>query len=176
MRKKPDREKMPYRDCVGIVVFNSQGKVWAGHRLREDNDEIAGTDQLWQFPQGGIDEAESPLSAARRELYEETGITSVQLIAEIDDWLYYDLPDNVLGRALKGKYRGQRQKWFAFQFLGEEREIAINPPPEGQNAEFDAWDWMELVQLPALVASFKRDVYENVVRQFLPLASRFAKT
>jgi len=167
---------MPYRDCVGIVVFNSQGKVWVGHRLKEKNDENAHASQLWQLPQGGIDKGESPLKAAKRELYEETGITSITFLDEVTDWLYYDLPDEVLGRALKGKYRGQRQRWFAFQFVGEENEIAINPPPGDEKAEFDEWAWIDLEQLPTLVVAFKRDVYKAVVKSFLPLSARFASS
>jgi len=164
------REKLPYRDCVGIAVFNDKGQVWAGQRLLSENDENEGAVKLWQLPQGGIDKGEDPLGAAKRELYEETGITSVEVLAEIPEWLNYELPDAVLGRALKGKYRGQRQKWFAFRFIGNEAEIAINPPPEGQEAEFDAWDWVELESLPEMVVDFKRDVYQALVRHFKSLS------
>jgi len=167
------REQMPYRDCVGIAVFNKDGKVWAGHRLVEENDENFGSSQLWQLPQGGIDKGEAPLAAAKRELYEETGMTSVELLDEVADWLYYDLPDHVLGRALKGKYRGQRQRWFAFRFVGDEREIIINEPLGGQKPEFDEWSWVDLIQLPALVVPFKREVYERLVEQFSPLCLGF---
>jgi len=168
--EKRVREKMPYRDCVGIVVFNTQGQVWAGKRLASEHDENAGASKLWQLPQGGIDKGEEPLHAAKRELYEETGITSVNLLAELPEWLTYDLPDAVLGRALKGKYRGQRQKWFAFHFTGQESEITINPPPEGNQTEFDSWRWVALESLPAMVVDFKREVYEALVRHLQPLA------
>jgi len=172
VKEAPVREQMPYRDCVGLMVFNAQGKVWAGHRVREENDENAGERHLWQCPQGGIDKGEEPLAAAKRELYEETGICSVDLLAQMPDWLYYDLPDSTLGRALSGQYRGQRQKWFAFLFTGSESEISINPPPAGNKAEFDQWAWVDLETLPSLVVAFKRDVYEALVRQFSPLAVR----
>jgi len=169
------REKLPYRDCVGIVVFNAQGKVWVGRRLIEEGDENQGAEQLWQLPQGGIDKGENPSHASRRELFEETGMNSVELLAEIADWLYYDLPDEVLGIALKGKYRGQRQKWFAYLFNGEESEIAINPPPDGHRAEFDEWAWIDLESLPTLVVAFKKDVYERVVHHFRPLIGSTVK-
>jgi len=164
------RQSLPYRDCVGILVFNSQGQVWLGRRLLGEMDENAGASKLWQLPQGGIDHGESPLAAAKRELYEETGITSVELLDEIAEWLDYEVPDAVLGRALKGKYRGQRQKWFAFRFTGYEEEIAINPPPHGNETEFDAWAWVDLETLPDKVVSFKLHIYQRLVQQWQPLA------
>src|SRR5690606_23976568 len=131
-KKKPvDPESLPYRPCVGVMVLNRGGLVWAGHRVPEPNDETTGSDKLWQMPQGGIDRGEDPLVAARRELFEETGIESVSLLAEAPHWINYDLLSHLMGIALHGRYRGQTQKWFAFRFVGDESEIRVNPPPGG---------------------------------------------
>ena len=165
--KKPvDPESLPYRPCVGIMVLNRQGLVWAGHRIVTANDEMDGATQLWQMPQGGIDQGEKPEPAALRELYEETGMKSVSLLAEAPYWINYELPSHLVGLALKGKYRGQTQKWFAYRFEGNESEIAINPPPGGHTAEFDEWAWKPMAQLPDLIVPFKRKVYEEVVAAF----------
>ncbi len=168
--KQIDPESLPYRPCVGVMVLNSDGLVWAGRRIAEDDSEMAGAVNLWQMPQGGIDKGEEPLPAARRELYEETGMRSVTLLAEAPRWINYDLPREVLGIALKGKFRGQTQKWFAFRFEGDESEIAINPPPGGHAPEFDAWAWKPMAELPELIVPFKRKVYEDVVAAFRHLA------
>ena len=168
--KQIDPESLPYRPCVGVMVLNSDGLVWAGRRIAEDDSEMAGAVNLWQMPQGGIDKGEEPLPAARREIYEETGMRSVTLLAEAPRWINYDLPREVLGIALKGKFRGQTQKWFAFRFEGDESEIAINPPPGGHAPEFDAWAWKPMAELPELIVPFKRKVYEDVVAAFRHLA------
>ncbi|CAG1001772.1 MAG: RNA pyrophosphohydrolase [Rhizobiaceae bacterium] len=165
-----DPETLPYRPCVGIMVLNRDGLVWAGRRIAEDDSEMSGAKNLWQMPQGGIDAGEDPLPAARRELFEETGMRSVSLLAEAPRWINYDLPREVLGIALKGKFRGQTQKWFAFRFEGDESEIAINPPPGGHAPEFDAWAWTPMADLPDLIVPFKRKVYEDVVAAFRHLA------
>ena len=165
-----DPATLPYRPCVGVMVLNRAGLVWAGRRIALADSEMAGTDRLWQMPQGGIDAGEEPLPAARRELYEETGMRSVSLLAEAPGWIDYDLPPHLVGIALKGRYRGQRQKWFAFRFEGDESEIAINPPPGGHEAEFDAWGWKRMETLPGLIVPFKRRVYEDVVAAFSHLA------
>lgn len=167
---RPLREELPYRPCVGIMVLNREGLVWAGRRIPLADSEYDGSPQLWQMPQGGIDEGEDPLPAAKRELYEETGIRSVSLLAEAPEWVTYDLPDDMIGIGLKGRFRGQRQKWFAFRFEGEESEIAINPPPFGHEPEFDQWAWKPMAELPELIVAFKRPVYETVVAAFRHLA------
>ncbi len=168
--KPADPQTLPYRPCVGIMVLNQEGLVWAGQRIVIQNDEMDGATQLWQMPQGGIDKGEDPEPAALRELYEETGMKTVTLLAEAPNWINYDLPPHLVGLALKGKYRGQTQKWFAYRFEGDESEIAINPPPGGHTAEFDRWAWKPMSQLPDLIVPFKRKVYEEVVAAFRHLA------
>lgn len=169
-KPKIQAEDLPYRPCVGIMVLNRDGLVWSGRRIPEGNSEYDGSPQLWQMPQGGIDPGEDPLPAAIRELYEETGIKTVSLLAEAGRWINYDLPAELIGIGLKGKFRGQTQRWFAFRFEGDESEIAINPPPGGHEAEFDAWAWKPMQDLPGLIVPFKRRVYEEVVAEFAHLA------
>ena len=170
VRPQVKAEDLPYRPCVGIMVLNKTGLVWSGRRIPIGNSEYDGSPQLWQMPQGGIDPGEDPLPAALRELYEETGMKSVSLLAEAGRWIHYDLPAELIGVGLKGKYRGQTQRWFAFRFEGDESEIAINPPPGGHEPEFDAWAWKPMAELPDLIVPFKRRVYEEVIAEFAHLA------
>lgn len=155
----PVREAMPYRPAVGAAVFNAGGEVFIGRRINADDNEEAGA---WQMPQGGLDPGEDPIDGARRELFEETGISSVSLIAPLGRSFTYDLPDELLGRSLKGKYRGQRQHWFAFRFEGAEAEIDVGAPG-GHKPEFSTWRWARLRELPDLVVPFKRGVYLELV-------------
>ncbi|GAA5098841.1 RNA pyrophosphohydrolase [Bartonella acomydis] len=161
-----DLKALPYRKSVGIVVFNDVGKVWVGRRLMACAHTDTEMSHRWQFPQGGIDENEEPFDAACRELYEETGIRSIKLIKEARDWFHYDFPQELVGCTLNNKYRGQIQKWFAFQFTGDPYEIMINPPPDGNKAEFDQWKWVDLEILPSIVVSFKKHVYMKIVNEF----------
>jgi len=158
-----------YRPCVGLAVFNHDGLVFLGRR--RFGPEIAPLEQAWQMPQGGIDAGETPLEAAQRELYEETSIRSVSLLGEHEGWLAYDIPAPLEGLAWKGRYRGQRQKWFAFRFNGEESEIDVeHPGGGGHKAEFEAWRWEHLERVPDLIVPFKHAVYVEVASSF----SRFA--
>ena len=163
-------EDLPYRPCVGVALFNRQGLVFVGKR-KGPAPEHVDAGHAWQMPQGGIDEGEEPLVAARRELFEETSARSVSLLAEAPEWFAYDLPQDVAGQAWKGRFRGQTQKWFAFRFEGDESEIAIDPPPGGHTAEFDRWEWKPMAELPELIVPFKRPVYEQVVAAFAGFAT-----
>lgn len=163
---EPTALELPYRPCVGVVLVNKDGLVWIGRRLPKWSEDKSAF--IWQMPQGGIDKDEEPRSAALRELEEETGVQSVDVIAESSGWLSYDLPDNLLGVALKGKYRGQTQKWFVMRFHGEDSEIRIEAR-NGHKQEFDAWRWASMDELPGLIVPFKRGIYEALVTEFKPL-------
>ncbi|MBZ0139981.1 MAG: RNA pyrophosphohydrolase [Pseudorhodoplanes sp.] len=165
----PRFENLPYRPCVGIMLLNRNGLAFIGRR--KDGPEHVDEVHVWQMPQGGIDEGEDPWPAALRELYEETNIRSVEKIGEIEGWLTYDIPREIVGQAWKGKYRGQKQKWFALRFTGDDSEIDIAHPGGGHHKpEFIAWRWEPVANLPRLIISFKRAVYERVVREFSNLA------
>jgi len=159
---------LPYRRSAGVMLLNRAGAVFIGRRRKSREGLIAGHE--WQMPQGGIDEGEEPYAAARRELFEETNVSSVSLIAEAPQWLSYDLPVSAANR-WRGRYRGQTQKWFLMRFEGEDAEINIaHPGGGGHTPEFDAWRWERLQALPDLVVPFKRDVYLRLVDAFAPLA------
>lgn len=159
-----------YRACVGVMLLNHAGLVFVGRRKNRRQVEHVAPGYEWQMPQGGIDEGEKPLAAAKRELREETNVASATLLAEAPAWYKYDLPIDIYQKAWRGRFQGQRQKWFAFRFDGPDSEINIDAPAGGQKPEFDAWRWERMENLPSLIIPFKREVYENVVRDFAHLA------
>ncbi|MFU8777633.1 MAG: RNA pyrophosphohydrolase [Roseovarius sp.] len=152
-----DFASLPYRPCVGVVLINADGLIFAGQRI--DSDEPA-----WQMPQGGIDKGESVTEAALRELWEETGVTAdkVRVEAETPGWLTYDLPHDVVPRIWKGRYRGQEQKWVLMRFLGRDGDVNIATDP----AEFSEWRWLPPSDLEANIVPFKRAVYSRVLGEF----------
>ena len=158
---------LPYRRCVGIMLLNAEGRVFVGRR-RGGGVEPDSPSYEWQMPQGGIDRGEEPLAAAVRELQEETGVNSVQLLAEAPEWYAYDFPAEIMARTRNGKYGGQTQRWFAFRFTGEQDEIDL--APKGHRPEFSEWRWADMAELPGLIVPFKRGVYDRVVRAFAHLA------
>lgn len=147
---------LPYRLNVGAVLFGPDGRVLVGRRAGV----VAAA---WQLPQGGIDENEDPRAAVFRELLEEIGTAKAEILAEHPDWLQYDLPEDLVGKAFKGRYRGQRQKWFALRFLGQDSDIRLDADP---HPEFDAWKWVPLAELPDLAVAFKRMIYETLAHDF----------
>jgi putative (di)nucleoside polyphosphate hydrolase len=161
-------EDLPYRPCVGVMVLNHNSRAFIGRRI--EGPEHIDVAHSWQMPQGGIDPGEEPRPAALRELREETNISSVERLAEIDEWLCYDIPPDIVGQAWKGRYRGQKQKWFALRFTGTEGEIDLANPAGTHQPEFSAWRWEPMQNVPDLVVPFKRAVYERVVREFSHLA------
>jgi putative (di)nucleoside polyphosphate hydrolase len=160
-----------YRPNVGIALFNSLGLVLIARRFRNDGPEIILPGYEWQMPQGGIDADEDPLSAAKRELYEETGVTRSTYLGETHGWLSYDFPPYNGPPHRLEFFRGQRQKWFAFRFGGHEEGIDVITPRNDVAAEFDAWRWEQLDRVAALVVPFRREVYQQVARQFAPFAA-----
>ncbi len=151
-----------YRPCVGIMLLNAKNEAWIGRRFEKQNDD--GIGKWWQMPQGGIDEGEDLKAAAMRELYEETGVTSASLIAESSRWYTYDLPEHLIGKSWNGKYRGQKQKWFALRFEGADSEIQLQVP--GHKQEFDKWRWAKMSELLDLIIPFKRSVYVELLQDF----------
>ena len=160
----PPRDSLPYRPCAGMMVLNRAGLVFIGRRT--DGPEHVDPTHVWQMPQGGIDENEDPYAAALRELHEETSIRSVEKLGEIAEWVAYDLPSEVAKEAWGGKYRGQKQKWYALGFTGNDGEIDIATPGGGHKPEFVEWRWVAMQELPDLVIPFKRDIYLRVVQEF----------
>ena len=158
-------QSLPYRPCVGIMLLNADGRVFIGKR--SDGPEHVDATHVWQMPQGGVDPHEDPWAAALRELYEETNVRSVERLGETRDWLTYDIPPEIIGQAWKGKYRGQRQKWYALRFTGDDREVDIATPGGGAHKpEFIAWRWEHIERLPELAVPFKWPTYERIVREF----------
>jgi putative (di)nucleoside polyphosphate hydrolase len=157
-----------YRPCVGLLVINREGHIWLGERLDARND-AEGLGTWWQMPQGGIDEGEDPVTAAMRELREETGITSASIIAETENWHHYDFPTHFATKAWGGKYRGQKQKWFALRFNGADAEIDISSPEPDLPPEFGRWRWSPKTALINNVVDFKRAIYSAVLTEFDPL-------
>jgi|TARA_B110001454_G_C12693946_1_gene423477 putative (di)nucleoside polyphosphate hydrolase len=152
------RNKLPLRIGVGIILLNDKNNVFVGKRI--DNPKNS-----WQMPQGGVDENEDFLQAAKRELEEETGVKSVKLIKELDGWFKYDLPEYLLGKLWEGKYRGQKQKWFVMKFLGKSSEINVKT----KNPEFFEWKWIELSKLPNIAVHFKVDIYSKIKEELTSL-------
>ena len=147
-------QKLPLRTGVGIIVLNKQNKIFVGKRKDNPGDK-------WQMPQGGVDEGEDYTTAMRRELREETSIQNIEIIKEIEKIYQYELPANLVGIIWKGKYRGQKQKWFITRFLGEEKEINLNT----KHAEFIDWKWIEPKFLPEVIVNFKKDLYLNLLKE-----------
>ena len=147
-------QKLPLRTGVGIIVLNKQNKIFVGKRKDNPGDK-------WQMPQGGVDEGEDYTTAMRRELMEETSIQNIEIIKEIEKIYQYELPENLVGIIWKGKYRGQKQKWFITRFLGEEKEINLNT----KHAEFIDWKWIEPKLLPEIIVNFKKDLYLNLLKE-----------
>jgi len=157
---------LPYRANVGAVLFNRCGLVFVARRADLPNAE--GPAGGWQLPQGGIDEGEDPHGAVLRELAEEIGTDHAEIIGEHPDWLTYDLPPHLVGVALNGRYRGQRQRWFALRFTGEDGDIRLDLDP---HPEFDDWRWVRLAELPALAVDFKRPIYQVLADSFARFAA-----
>ena len=154
-----NHEDLPYRPCVGVVLVNASGLIWAGQRLDSPS-------PAWQMPQGGIDDGEKPRAAALRELWEETGIGADDVMAldKMQGWVTYDLPPELLGRVWGGKFRGQKQKWFCYRFTGHDDQVRIVT----DHPEFSAWAWVQADALVAGIVPFKRAVYQQVIAAFRP--------
>ena len=144
-------KELPLRVGVGIILLNNQNHILEGKRI--DNPK-----NFWQMQQGGVNKNENFLNAAKRELEEETGVKSIELIKELDEWLEYELPENLLGKIWKGKYRGQKQKWFVMKFTGKDEEINVNT----KNPEFLSWKWIKTSELTNIAVSFKLDIYKKL--------------
>tara|TARA_B100001248_G_scaffold247760_1_gene219499 strand:- start:336 stop:806 length:471 start_codon:yes stop_codon:yes gene_type:complete len=149
-----DKKTLPMRPGVGIILLNNKNKVFVGKR--KDN-----PGNKWQMPQGGVDEGENYVTAMKRELIEETSIENIKILKEIENFYYYELPDNLIGIIWKGKYRGQKQKWFITRFLGLDNEININT----NQPEFIDWKWIDPNMLPEVIVNFKKDLYLKLLRE-----------
>jgi putative (di)nucleoside polyphosphate hydrolase len=157
MSKTIDRDSLPYRPAAGVMLLNREGKVWVGQRLDS-------TLEAWQMPQGGLDPGEEAEAGALRELGEETGIPrdKVEILARAPEQLLYDLPNDLIGKVWKGKWRGQRQTWFLMRFTGEDADVNLQTP----EPEFRAWKWAEPEELPDLIVPFKQGLYRDVLKAF----------
>ena len=155
-----NNKQLPLRTGVGIILLNHENKIFVGKRI--DNPK-----NFWQMPQGGVNQNENFLQAAKRELEEETEIKSVELVKELNGWLGYDLPENLLGKVLEGKYRGQKQKWFIMKFVGKNNEINVKT----KNPEFLDWKWIGVSELPSIAVSFKIDLYKKLKEELNFLSS-----
>jgi len=155
-----ESEPALYRPCVGIMLLNPAGEAFVGRRIG-----IPSGFSAWQMPQGGIDPGETPREAALRELVEEIGTAKAEIIGETTEWYHYDLPPALGGGPWGGRFRGQRQKWFAMRFTGADGDIDLAT----EHPEFDAWEWVAVARLPELIVEFKRAVYEAVLTEFAPL-------
>lgn len=162
MKNIEELRKLPYRQCVGIVLFNKSGKVFVGERLDHPG--------AWQMPQGGIDKGESIEAAAIRELREETGTDRAEVVYVSDKVLTYDLPDHLLGKLWGGRYKGQEQRWAALKFLGDDSNITLY---DKVHPEFASWKWVELSAVCDLIVPFKRATYEEVIAEFTPVLAKF---
>lgn len=161
---KKRSQKLSYRRGVGALLFNANGEVLVGRRIDT-------REEAWQFPQGGIHKRERPRVAVLRELLEEVGTDKAEIIAKSSKWYFYDLPAEVQARVWSGKHRGQRQRWFALRFTGDDHDINL---AACDTPEFDAWRWTPLADTPALAVPFKRRLYEDLVAEFAPVAERLA--
>ena len=148
------KKTLPLRIGVGAIVLNQKNKIFVGKRKDNPVDK-------WQMPQGGVDKNENFLTAMKRELHEETSIKNIQIIKELDGWFHYELPKNLLGIIWKGKFRGQKQKWFVVRFNGEESEINLKT----KHPEFIEWKWIEMDDLPSVIVDFKKDVYVKLLME-----------
>lgn len=155
MTLSPDN--LPYRPCAGIMLINDRNEVFVGKRIDMPSEH-------WQMPQGGIDEGEDARTAAKRELLEEIGTDKADLLAQTDGWLTYDLPEELLGKVWKGRYRGQKQKWFLFRFTGADSDINI----ETEHPEFCDWKWTRAETLTKEIVPFKKEIYKKIVEEFSP--------
>ena len=153
-----DKKQLPYRPCVGVCLFNSTGQVFVAERID--------TPDAWQMPQGGIDKKEDPQDAALRELEEEIGTNNAVFLDRFDEWLMYDLPDHLIGKVWKGKYRGQKQIWCAFKYFGDDNDISL----ETEHPEFKRWQWVDLEETVDLIVPFKRSIYQEISNRFRPIA------
>jgi putative (di)nucleoside polyphosphate hydrolase len=159
-----DEPRLPYRPCVGIMLLNPAGDVFVARRI----DTLV---EAWQMPQGGIDEGEDPVTAAFREMEEEIGTARASILAQSREWLDYDLPEHLVGKVWNGRYGGQRQKWFAMRFEGTDADINLAT----EHPEFNAWQWLRAETLPETIVPFKRSLYEQVLREFLPVVQSLRK-